>query len=99
MCLLLYRLYVNSWGRAKERNLTAKELRRAAAPLLLGASGAVKYSVSETLEVTDAKANALQYLRFVVAAFCETVGIGTVKRVEDVFAPIVHSGCASSEFG
>ena len=50
----------------------------------------MEYSVSETLEVPDTEANALQYLRFVVAAFCETVGIGTVKCVKDVFAPIMH---------
>ena len=56
---IVKRLYVNSWGRAKERKLRAKELRRAAAPLLLGASGTMEYSVSETVEVADAEANAL----------------------------------------
>ena len=47
-------------------------------------------SVAEAGEVANAEANALQDLGFVVAAFCETVGIGTVKCVKDVFAPITH---------
>ena len=83
-------LYVNSWGKAKRRNLTAKELQRAAAPLLLGAGGTMQNSVAEAGEVANAKANTLQGLGFVVAAFCETVEIGAVKCVKDVFAPIMH---------
>ena len=50
----------------------------------------MKYAVSKTGEVSNAKANALQHLRLVVAAFCEAVGIGAIESVQDRFAPVVE---------
>ncbi len=56
-------------------------------------------SVAEAGEVADAIRNALENLRFVVAAFGIAVGIGSVKGVEYVFAPVVDGSCAFIEFG
>ena len=62
-------------------------------------SGAVEDSVSETIKVANAEANALQNLGFVVTSFCITVGIVVIKRSEDFFEPVVNSLSTSTEFG
>ena len=56
-------------------------------------------SVAKAGEVADAIRNAFENLRFVVAAFGIAVGIGDVKGIEYVFAPVVNSSCAFVEFG
>ena len=50
----------------------------------------MKYAISETGEVSNAKAYTFEHLRLVVAAFCEAVGIGAVESVQDRFAPVVE---------
>ena len=57
---------------------------RAAHSLFLSRLSAMEYSVSEGIEVSDAVANAFQYLCFVVAAFGEAVGIRYIKTVKDI---------------
>ena len=48
------RLYVNSWGRAKEDLINRSE-RSTAHSCLLGERGAMKNPVSEVIEVSNAK--------------------------------------------
>ena len=56
-----------------------------------GSWGTVKYPVSEGREAAYTKTNALQHLCFVIAAFCETIGIWNIKSVENILRPIVQS--------
>ena len=56
-----------------------------------GSWGTVKYPVSEGGEAAYTKTNALQHLCFVIAAFCETIGIWNIKSVENILRPIVQS--------
>ena len=56
-------------------------------------------SVAKAGEVANAVTDALENFRFVVAAFGIAVGIGNVKGVEYVFAPVVNGSSAFVEFG
>ena len=55
-------------------------------------------SVAETVEVTEAVANAFQDFGFVVAALGKAVSKRNVKGVEDQLAPVVNRFCTVSEF-
>ena len=61
--------------------------------------GTMKYSVSESGEVSDAEAYAFEDLCLVVAAFRIAIGILGVESLENRFAPVVQSPGAGIEFG
>ena len=51
------------------------------------------------MKIAEAKGNTLEGFNTVVAAFGETIGIGTVKRVHDIGLPVFQHFPASVEFG
>ena len=46
-------------------------------------------TITKTREVTDAIRNSFENLGFVVTALGKTVGVRTVKGIENIFTPIV----------
>ncbi len=47
-------------------------------------------SVAKAGEVADTITNTLENLSFVVAAFGKAVGIGDIKSIKNVLAPVVN---------
>lgn len=88
--MLFCGLYVKCWGRAKEISNHKESWAVAQLSLWLALNGsAVEYSVAEPRKITNTEAHALKHFGLVIAALCEAVGVGIIKRVEYVFAPIV----------
>ena len=57
-----------------------------------------KDTTSEIAEVAVAVGDALDYFNGIVAAFCETVGVGAIEGVEDVRFPVLQHGKTILEF-
>ena len=55
-------------------------------------------SVAKAGEVADTITNTLENLSFVVAAFGKAVGIGDIKSIKNVLAPVVNGSGALVEF-
>ena len=53
---------------------------------------------AKVVKRTVTKGNALENLDFVVATFCEAVGIRAIKGVEDVWFPVFQSSKERAEF-
>ena len=58
----------------------------------------VQDAIAEVPEVTDAEAGTLENLRFIVAAFSKTVGIGAVERIENLVVPVMDCFGTGMEF-
>ena len=50
----------------------------------------MKNSVAETGKVSNAITDAFEYLGFVVTAFGKAIGVGDIKRMKNIFAPVMN---------
>ena len=89
----LFRLYVNSWGRAKE-DLKNRSERCPAHSCFLGERGAMKNPVSEVIEAANAKLDTLYDLYLVVTALCEAVSVHAIKGIQNFIRPVMYCFCA-----